>query len=82
MKMNFFNEYNWHSSLELGKDIKGKKIIKRLNATKNNSSHFIKIASNSNYCIHKATKELWKFSDDGKYIEAVFPDDLLTEDQF
>jgi hypothetical protein len=44
-------------------------------------NQFIKVASNSNFCIHKATKELWKFSEDGKYIEAVFPDDVLTEEQ-
>ena len=79
--MNFFDDYKWHSSLELGSGIKGKKIIKRLTASRSNMGHFIKIASNSNYCIHKATKELWKFSDDGKYIEAVFPDDVLTEEQ-
>jgi len=79
--MNFFDDYKWHSSLELGEGIKGKKIIKRLTASRNNTSHFIRIASNSNYCIHKATKELWKFSEDGKYIEAVFPDDVLTEEQ-
>lgn len=79
--MNFFDDYKWHSSLELGQGIKGKKIIKKLTASRQNSSRFIRIASNSNYCIHKATKELWKFSDDGKYIEAVFPDDVLTEEQ-
>lgn len=79
--MNFFDDYKWHSSLELGQGIKGKKIIKKLTASRQNASHFIRIASNSNYCIHKSTKELWKFSDDGKYIEAVFPDDVLTEEQ-
>lgn len=79
--MDFFDNYKWHSSLELGQGIKGKKIIKKLTASRQNSSRFIRIASNSNYCIHKATKELWKFSEDGKYIEAVFPDDILTEEQ-
>lgn len=79
--MNFFDDYKWHSSLELGQGIKGKKIIRKLTASRNNANHFIRIASNSNYCIHKATKELWRFSEDGKYIEAVFPDDVLTEEQ-
>lgn len=79
--MNFFEDYKWHSSLELGNNIKGKKIIRKLTASRSNSNKFIRIASNSNYCIHKSTKQLWKFSDDGKYIEAVFPDDVLTEDQ-
>lgn len=79
--MDFFKDYNWHSSLQLGQGIKGKRIIRKLTASRQNSSKFIRIASNSNYCIHKSTKELWKFSDDGKYIEAVFPDDILTEEQ-
>lgn len=79
--MDFFNDYKWHSSLELGEGIKGKKIIRKLTASRNNLNRFIRIANNSNYCIHKATKQLWKMSDDGKYIEAVFPDDVLTEEQ-
>lgn len=79
--MDFFNDYKWHSSLELGEGIKGKKIIRKLTASRNNLNRFIRIANNSNYCIHKSTKQLWKMSDDGKYIEAVFPDDVLTEEQ-
>lgn len=79
--MNFFDEYKWHSSLELGEGIKGKKIVRKLTASRQNLSRFIRIASNSNYLIHKATKELWKMSDDGKCIEAVFNDDILAEEQ-
>lgn len=79
--MNFFDDYKWHSSLQLGEGIKGKRIVRKLTASRNNMNQFIKVASNSNFCIHKATKELWKFSEDGKYIEAVFPDDVLTEEQ-
>lgn len=79
--MNFFDEYKWHSSLELGEGIKGKKIVKRLTASRQNLSRFIRIASNSNYLIHRATKELWSMSEDGKYISPVFPDDVLTEEQ-
>ena len=78
--MDCFNEYKWHSSLELGSSIKGKKIIRKLTASKKNADKFLRIASNSNFCIHKSTKELWQFSDDGKYIVAVFPDDVITED--
>jgi hypothetical protein len=54
--MDFFNDYKWHSSLELGEGIKGKKIIRKLTASRNNLNRFIRIANNSNYCIHKATK--------------------------
>lgn len=78
--MNFFDEYNWHSSLELGTSIKGKKIVKRLTASRNHLAGFIRIAKDSDYLIHASTKELWKITDDGKYIEAVFQDDILTED--
>lgn len=79
--MDFFDEYKWHSSLELGEGIKGKRIVRRLTASRQNLSKFIRVAKDSSYCIHKATKELWKFSDDGKSIVAVFPDDVLTEEQ-
>ena len=79
--MNFFDDYKWHSSLELGSGIKGKKIIRKLTASRSNMSRFIRIAGNSNYCIHKATKELWKFSDDGQYIEPVFNEDVITAEQ-
>ncbi len=78
--MDFFNDYKWHSALELGSNIKGKKIIRKLTASKKNADKFLRLASNSNLCIHKSTKELWQFSDDGKYIVAVFPDDVITED--
>ena len=79
--MNFFEDYKWHSALELGEGIRGKRIVRRVTASRQNQSRFIRIAKDSDYCIHKATKELWKFSEDGKYIEAVFPDDVITSDQ-
>lgn len=78
--MDFFEEFQWHSSLELNENVKGKKIIRKLTASKRNQSHFIRIASDSNFLIHKSTKELWKMSDDGSMIEPVFPDDVLTEE--
>lgn len=79
--MNFFEDYKWHSSLELGEGIHGKKIVRKITASRQNISKFIRIAKDSSYCIHKATKELWAFSEDGKYIMPVFPDDVLTADQ-
>lgn len=77
--MDFFEDYKWHSSLELGEGIKGKKIVRRLVASRQNMSKFIRIAKDSDFAINKANKDLWKFSADGKYIEPVFPDDVLTE---
>lgn len=79
--MNFFEDYKWHSALELGEGIRGKRIVRKVTASRQNQSRFIRIAKDSDYCIHKATKELWKFSEDGKYIEPVFPDDVITSDQ-
>ena len=79
--MDFFDEYKWHSSLELGEGIKGKKIVRRITASRQNMKGFIRLASDSSYCIHTATKELWEFSPDGKYIMPVFPDDVITADQ-
>ena len=54
--MNFFEEYKWHSSLELGEGIQGKKIIRKITASRQNQSRFIRIAGDSKYLIHKATK--------------------------
>lgn len=79
--MNFFDDYNWHSSLEIGENIKGKKIVRRLAASRSNLSKFIRIAKDSDYLIHKATKELWTFDQDGTTIKPVFDDDVLTEEQ-
>ena len=79
--MNFFDDYNWHSSLEIGDGIKGKKIVRKLAASRSNLSQFIRIAKDSDYLVHKSTKELWAFDDDGMTIKPVFDDDVLTEDQ-
>lgn len=78
--MDFFDDFHWHSSLEINEGIKGKRIIRKLTASKRNQNKFLRIASDSNFLIHKATKELWKFSEDGSMIEPVFPDDVLTEE--
>lgn len=77
--MDFFNDYRWHSSVEMTKDIAGKKIVRRLNNTASNRNRFIRVASDSDFLIHKSAKVLWRFSDDGKSIVPVFDDDTLTE---
>lgn len=79
--MNFFEDYSWHSSLEIGEGIKGKKIVRKIAASKANLSKFIRLANDSNYLIHASTKELWRISDDGTTIAAVFPEDILTAEQ-
>ena len=78
--MDFFNEYRWHSSLEINEAISGKKIITKLANSRNNRNKFLRVAKNSDFLIHKPTKALWKISEDGKSIVPVFDDDILTED--
>lgn len=78
--MDFFKEYNWHSSLEVDNNLRGRRIVRRLTATKKNINRFLRLSSDSNFLIHKSSKELWRFSDDGDSIVPVFPDDILTED--
>lgn len=80
--MNIFDEYRWHSSLEMNEDIKGKKILKRVANTPKNRSNFIRVAKDSDFLIHKSVKALWRFSEDGKHIQAVFDDDILTQSNF
>jgi len=36
------------------------------------------VAKDSDFLIHKATKALWKVSDDGESLVPVFEDDILT----
>lgn len=78
--MDFFDEFRWHSSLEINNDISGRKIIKKLANTKRNRDRFLRVAKESEFLIHKSTKALWKMSEDGKSIDPVFDDDVLTEE--
>ncbi len=80
MGVNFFRDYDWHSSIELEKSLRGKKIVRRVANTEKNRGHFLRLSSDSDYLIHKSSKALWRISDDGGSIESVFDDDILTED--
>jgi hypothetical protein len=78
-----FEDFSWHSAFELEDgDLKKKRIIKKVKASKGNMKKFIKASADSDFLIHKATKALWKFSDDGSSIEPVFEEDILTEEDF
>ena len=46
--MDFFDEYHWHSSLELNEGIKGKKIIMRIRAYDNFINDMIAIIEKYN----------------------------------
>ena len=77
--MDIFEDFRWHSSMELNERVPKKKIIRSLVANKENLNKFIRVAKGS-FLVHKSTKALWKFSDDQQIIEPVFQDDVLTED--
>lgn len=78
--MDFFNDFHWHSSTGINDSIKRAKIYKKLPRTASNLSKFI-ARDDSDFLIHKSSRALWKFSKDGKSIESVFDDDVLTDDK-
>ncbi len=74
-----FNNYTWHSTTELDEHSLFNKKINKLKASDDNvMQSFSRFKPESKLLIHKATKALWKFSDDGEYIEPVFAEDILT----
>ena len=77
--MDIFENFRWHSSMELNEGISKKRIIRSLSAKQANLERFTRIA-NGSFLVHKSTKALWKFADDQQTIEPVFQDDVLTED--
>ena len=79
--MDFFDDFQWHSSTGINDNTKKSKIIKRLPKTAGNLSKFV-ARDGGNFLIHKSSRALWKFSEDGNYIESVFDDDVLTDDNF
>ena len=79
--MNIFENYSWHSCLEPQRETMRKKIIRKISASSPEMSRFMRISKDGSSLIHKSTKALWRFSDDGKSIEPVFKDDVLTEDE-
>jgi hypothetical protein len=71
--------FNWHSSIGIDDTIDGnKKFISRLRNTRKARGLFL--SAGDSLLIHRATKALWKVSDDGKYIEPVFDTDVLSEE--
>lgn len=73
------NNFVWHSCVgdTLNAD---KKIIKKISCDSMGTG-FLRASKDSNFLIHKATKALWRFSEDGKSIVPVFEEDVLTEDK-
>lgn len=78
---NVFEDYRWHSCAEPRRGISEKRIIRSLPVKASIMEKFRRVASDSSFLIHKSSRALWKFSEDGKTIEPVFQDDVLTEDK-
>lgn len=78
MKEFDFNNFSWHSALSVDENVVSNKKITKLAATQENLQSFSLFEPQSKLLIHKATKALWKFADDGKTIYPVFAQDILT----
>lgn len=74
-----FNNYTWHSTIQLDSNSLINKKINRISAYDDTVVQcFSRFKPESKLLIHKATKALWRFSEDGEYIEPVFAEDILT----
>jgi len=79
MKKDIFEGFSWHSSIGIDCALDGnKRFVTRLPNTRSARSMFI--ASGNNLLIHKTTKCLWRLSDKKDFIEPVFSNDVLTEE--
>ncbi len=81
-KMDILEGFCWHSSLGISGYMTGdgnERFITRMANTKEARSQFVK--AGDDLLIHKATKCLWKLSDDGKSIVPVFASDVLSEEE-
>ena len=74
-------EFDWHSGFGITAPLGGKKIVRSLCASSDNLGKFIRASNKSNFLIHKSSKALWRFSDDGKTIEPAFEEDVLTQEK-
>lgn len=73
------NEFDWHSALGFEYSDDEKKKISKLPNVKKARKMFI-ASDDGTTLIHKTSQCLWKVSEDGQSIEAVFDSDVLTED--
>jgi len=78
MKRDVLEDFTWHSAIGIDCALDGKRFVTRLKNSRRILSMFE--ASGNDLLIHKTTRCLWKISDDKQYIEPVFGNDVLTED--
>jgi len=78
--MDIIKDFKWHSSTGVTADVvNNKKIVRKIKASdKRQMSKFMR--TGKDLLIHRSTKALWKFSDDGETIIPVFEEDMLTEE--
>lgn len=77
MSEDFFDSFNWHSSIGIDSVIDGnKRFVTRIPNSREARAMFM--AAGGDLLIHKTTKCLWKINKDS--IEPVFSSDVLTED--
>lgn len=82
MDEDILENFVWHSSVGVDDFIGDKeRFVKEIPNSKKTRKAFINTGSEGNFLIHKTTRSLWKLSDDNKKIEAVFPTDVLTEEE-
>lgn len=75
----FLESFSWHSSIGIDDAIENdKKFVSRLRNTRKARAFFV--TAGDSLLIHKATKVLWKISEDGKFIEPVFDTDILSNE--
>jgi len=74
-----FEMFDWHSGIGIDDAlVNNRKFVTRMANTRRARSHFI--TAGDNLLVHRATKALWRISDDGNSIEPVFETDVLSED--
>jgi len=74
-----FEGWDWHSSVGIDNVLSdSKKYVKRLPNVRKAKSMFV--MAGRGLLVHKATRALWRVSDDGSSIEPVFDSDVLTEE--
>jgi hypothetical protein len=77
-----FENFSWHSSIGIDESMNGNKSFRtKLPNTVATRRHFIASSKGDNFLVHKTTKSLWRMSEDNKSIEALFPTDILSEDE-
>ena len=70
--------FSWHSAIGIDCALDGKRFVTRVPNTRRAAGMFE--SAGNDLLIHKTTKCLWKLSENGKFIEPVFSNDILSDD--